>query len=193
MGCAALTLSGCGISSDDGPRDITGQARQELLVVTAGAGAAAGTARIYLVIPGQAGAPLRLRSVPRDVDETATELLNALLAGPNPGEQRQQLTTAIPPGTTVNAVRLRGGVLSVDVAGTLEALNPEAQVAAVAQIVLTTSGVAGVQSVEITENGEAVEWQDGTGELRRGPLTAFDFPGLVESAQPDFPQAASGG
>ena len=185
-----LVVGGCAISVDDTPRDITGGARRELLSSANPAGATTGSARIYLVVPSQTTAGV-LRAVARDVQQTPTDVLTALFAGPNDGERRDQITSAIPAGTTLNSAQLTRGVLRVDISGPVEQLSGEARTDAVAQIVLTATEVAGIQSVEIVVDGQTTEWPDGSGELRAGPLTRYDFPGLVESSQPDFPVVPS--
>ncbi len=186
----AAILAGCGVPTDDAPRDITGAARRDLLVDANVAGATSGSSRIYLVLPGQAGAPGQLRAVTRDVDETPTDLLTALLGGPNAGEQAAQLSTALPAGTKLRGVRLGGGVADVDLSGALDQLTGETLIDAVAQVVLTMTEIPTVRSVRLLVEGQATEWPDGSGELRSDPLTRFDFPGLVESSQPDYPATA---
>lgn len=184
-------LAGCGIPSDDGPRDITGAAKRDLLANATAAGAATGSARIFLVVPGRPGGGGSLRAVPRDVDTTPTELLTALLAGPNIGEQRAQLTTAVPSGTRLNSARLANGALNVDLSGAIDQLTGETLIEAVAQIVLTATEVPSIRTVRLLIDGVPSEWPDGGGQLQAEPLTRYDFPGLVESSQPDFPAVDS--
>lgn len=184
---AAVLVAGCGIPPDDSPRDITGAARRDLLANASAAGAATGAARIFLVVPGRPGGSGSLRAVPRDVDSTPAELLTALLAGPNQGEQRAQLTTAVPAGTRLNSARVLNGALNVDLAGAIDQLTGETLIEAVAQIVLTATEIPSIRSVRLLIDGVPSEWPDGAGQLQAAPLTRYDFPGLVESSQPDFP------
>ena len=78
-------------------------------------------------------------------------------------------------------------VLTVDVTDTFDALTPEALRLAVAQIVTTATDIEGIQSVQLRIDGTSRVWPLGNGELTDRPLTAFDYPGLVESTQPEFP------
>lgn len=183
---AAFGVGGCALSPDSSPRDITGGARRELLANPSEAGASAGAARIYLVVPSPAG-PGVLRAVARDAAQTPTDVLNALFAGPNDGERRDQVSTAVPAGTRLHSAQLTRGVLRVDIAGPLQQLSGEALIDAAAQIVMTATEVTGIRSVEIVVDGQSVEWPNGAGELVGGPLTRYDYPGLIESSQPDFP------
>lgn len=181
-------LAACGIQNDDGPRDVPAGQQVELGVDTEhGAGATAGASRIYLLAPG-AG---ELAPVARDVDETPEALLSALFEGPNATEFDAQYRTAIPTGTTLNSAVLRGGVLRVDVSDELLALSGDTLVQAIAQIVFTGSQVDGVRSVAITVDGAEQQWPAGNGELRNRPLTVYDYPGLLPSAQPDYPAVPS--
>jgi spore germination protein GerM len=183
-----LALAGCGISSDDAPRNVP-PAEQEQLGIGSDrrAGDATGTARIYLLAPEVAGQSQALQAVARDADETPTALLEALFAGPNVDEVGIQLRTAVPADTELLGVRLRGGVLLIDVSTGLLELSGQVLVAAVAQIVFTGAEVEGVRSVSITVEGQTQLWPAGNGDLQSDPLTIYDYPGLVPSAQPEYP------
>ena len=186
-----MILGGCGITLDEGPRDIPVGGRRELLITNqVFAGPSIGSARIYLRVPARTGNGV-LRSVARDVEEIPLAVMNALFAGPNDTEVREELTSAIPRDSHVLSVNLRSGVLSVDVTGNFRELSGTALVEAIAQIVLTATGMAGIQSVRILLNGIAEEWPDGSGVLQGAPLTKYDFPGFVETIQPDFPPVPS--
>jgi hypothetical protein len=53
--------------------------------------------------------------------------------------------------------------------------------------VFTSSEIEGVRSVKIVVDGADQQWPAGNGALQSSPLTVYDFPGLVPSAQPDYP------
>ncbi|NMD22699.1 MAG: GerMN domain-containing protein, partial [Actinobacteria bacterium] len=185
---AALLSAACGISTDDSPRNIPAVDQQRLGVTAdRSAGAATGTARVYLLAPESAGQSQALQAVARDVDETAIDLLTALFAGPNVVELDSQFRTALPAGVQLLSTTRRGGVLRVDVSKELGQLSGEVLVAAVAQIVFTASEVDGVESVNILINGADQQWPSGNGELQSAPLTVYDYPGLVQSSQPAYP------
>ncbi|MDO9174021.1 MAG: GerMN domain-containing protein [Actinomycetota bacterium] len=184
----ALLLGACGISTDNSPRDIPAADQRELGVTgDRTAGAATGTARVYLLAPEVAGQAQTLVAVARDVEETPTDLITALFAGPNTDEVARQLRTALPAGTELFDARLQGGVLRVDVSTGLLDLSGQVLMAAVAQIVFTASELTGVRSVSLLVDGESRQWPAGNGELQSAPLTVYDFPGLVQSSQPDYP------
>lgn len=184
---AVLLLAGCGVTTDSTPRDVPVNLRRELLASRANTpGASVGSARIYLRTPGRGGTSV-LRAVPRDVEELPSTLLGALFSGPNDDEVRQELTSAIPRDAHLLTSRQSGGVLTLDVSDALRELTGSALLEATAQIVLTATEIPGVQAVRILLAGEVHEWPDGSGALVSRPLTKYDYPGFVESTQPDFP------
>jgi len=83
------------------------------------------------------------------------------------------------------------GVLTVDTSDQLLSLSGPGLIDAVAQIVFTASEVPGVQSVDLLVNGQREPWPASDGELQTKPLTVYDYPGFVESTQPDFPAVPS--
>lgn len=183
-----LALTSCGIGTDDGPRNVPPAEQQQLGVATdRSAGAATGTARVYLLAPEGAGQSQVLQAVARDVSESAPEVMGELLAGPNAEELVGQFRTALPTGLQLLSAARRGSLLQVDVSQELGELSGEELVAAVAQIVFTASELDGVQSVKILINGADQQWPAGNGELQSLPLTVYDYPGLVLSSQPAYP------
>lgn len=182
------SAAGCGIASDDGPRDIPAADQVELgFGGDANAGAAIGTARVYFVSPDVVGQAALLESVARDVDETPTAVLQALLAGPNQTEQANQFRTALPVGTQLLDARRQGFVLRVDLSDAVLELSGQVLITAIAQIVFTASEIEGVRGVTILVAGADQQWPVGSGELTSAPLTVYDYPGLVQSSQPDYP------
>ena len=185
---AAMALAACGIDADSQPRDIPPDRQVELVVdADRSAGEATGLARVDLIAPGGVGSTEVLGSVARDVDETPQDLLGALLEGPNENEFDAEFRTAIPEGTTLRSAVLRGGTLRVDVSEELLQLSGETLIEAIAQLVFTASEIDGVRSVKIVVDGADQQWPAGNGQLQSAPLTVYDFPGLVPSAQPAYP------
>ncbi len=186
-----MFLGACGITSDSTPRDIPAQ---EQLPVSGGdsqAGAATGTARVYLLTPETTGQASTLVAVARDVVESPEELLRALMAGPNEGELDRQLRTALPVGMELRSATRKGVVLVIDVSRELQQVSGQPLVLAVAQIVFTASELSGVRSVQILVEGASRQWPAGNGEVQSDPLTVYDFPGQVQSAQPAYPAIPS--
>jgi len=183
-----VLAASCGIAADDGPRDIPAADQVELGRGGDGnAGAATGTARVYFLSPSVVGQSESLESVARDVNETPTELLQALLDGPNQTEQSEQLRTALPVDTQLIDSRRQGLVLRVNLSDDVLELSGQVLIAAIAQIVFTASELEGVNGVRILVAGANQQWPVGSGELTSEPLTVYDYPGLVPSSQPEFP------
>lgn len=188
----ALVVSGCSISPDSAPRDIPVLQQDELLASSdRAAGAATGTARIFLLSPEAGGQATIIVAVPRDVDETPVALLGALLAGPNDDELDAQYRTAIPTDVELRSAQVRGGTLIVDMSPGLLQLAGDGLIDAIAQIVFTASELSGVRSVKILIDGSDQQWPTGAGVFRAAPLTVYDYPGLLASAQPDHPAVPS--
>jgi hypothetical protein len=183
----ALGLSGCTIEADSTPRDVPADERGLLLTDASSATDATGDGRVYLVTPNEPGQQRQLRSVQRDVAPIPDALLQVLFSGPSQRELDSRLVTAIPSGTKLLGTRTVGDVLFVDVTEEINELTGEALTLAVAQIVFTASEIPGVQAVRLRINGEDQAWPKGDGQTREGTLRVYDYPGLVESAQPAYP------
>ena len=179
-------VSACSIQPESSPNDLSAE-RVAVFGEPATGDEAAGTQRIYLLAPPDPEEPQRLRSVSRDVPTGASAVLGSLFAGPNAEERDAQLDTAIPADVELLGTRPIGQVLTVDMNDVFDELTPDALRLAVAQIVTTATDIDGVRSVQLRIDGSPRVWPLGNGELTDRPLTAFDYPGLVESTQPAFP------
>jgi len=185
---AGVLLGACGIAEDDSPRDVPTAQQQQLGILTdRSAGAARGTGRIYLLAPTEVGQTPVLQAVARDVQGTPSDLLEALLSGPNAAEIGRQFRSAVPAGTTLLSDKLQGGVLVVDLSAEFLQSTGSDVVDALAQIVFTASEADTVRSVRVLVDGQAQQWPTGNGELQAAPLTVYDYPGRVASAQPAYP------
>jgi spore germination protein GerM len=187
---ALAVLAGCSIQPEASPNDLPDEVANVFGEPATG-DEAAGTNRIYLLAPPDVDAPQRLRSVQRDVAPAAESVLESLFAGPNADERDAQLDTAIPADVELLDARPVGQVLTVDLNDVFDDLTPDGLRLAVAQIVSTATDIDGVQSVQLRVEGEPRVWPLGSGELTDRPLTQYDYPGLVESSQPDFPAIPS--
>jgi spore germination protein GerM len=183
-----LGLAACGIAEDDAPRDVPTAQQQQLGILTdRSAGAARGTGRIYLLAPTEVGQAPVLQPVARDAGGAPGALLTALLSGANASEIGRQYRSAVPEGTALRSARLQGGVLVVDLSDQFLQSTGADVVDALAQVVFTASEADGVRSVRVLVEGEARQWPTGNGELQAAPLTVYDYPGRVASAQPSYP------
>jgi len=188
-----LVLVSCGISNDAGPRDIPEADRLSLdNSANQTTGATTGTDRIYLLAPEAPNETQQLRAAQRDIGASATRRLQSLFGGLTSADIRLRLRTAIPEGLELHSAVLQpGGTLVADVSDQLLDLSANSLIDAVAQIVFTASEVEGVQRIDLVVDGKARQWPAGDGELQADPLTVYDYPGFIESTQPDFPAIPS--
>ncbi len=182
-------LVGCGLQPDDLPRDIAEDQRGDLSEVgSVGEGSPVGGRRIFLVSADSTGSTAQLRSVPRDVGSSPTEVLTALLAGPTVTEQATRLRSAIPPGTLLVDVEfVSQGTLQIDLSSAIFDATGDSLIDAVAQVIYTSNEIEGVEQVLLRVDGQAQQWPRGDGALVNGPLTIYDYPGRAVTTQPDFP------
>jgi spore germination protein GerM len=195
----AVFVAGCGIDTDSGPRPINPDALAPAIidpvdVEPGGAGAppTADVTQVYLVAPDpQGGQQLVLQAVPRSTADSAAGALAALFRGPSSSELAARLRSAIPADVQLRGIGRRGSTLLVDAGAGLETITGGELQQAVAQIVYTATAVEGIEGVLITVDGVSREWPAGNGELQARPLTRYDFPGVLPSAQPAFPAIPS--
>jgi spore germination protein GerM len=133
-----------------------------------------------------------LRATPRDVGPSIEARLNSLFGPLSVAETQARLLTAIPEGLNLHSATLTtNGTLTIDVTDEILSLSSGALIEAVAQIVFTALEVRNVQRVQLLVNGTSQQWPGGDGSLRTTALNAFDFPGLIETSQPNFPAVPS--
>ena len=190
---AALAMPACGIANDAAPRDIPLQQRSALIDAPVQAPATStGTDRIFLLAPQLPDQPSRLRATPRDVGPSIEARINSLFGPLSVAETQARLLTAIPEGLNLHSATLTtNGTLTIDVTDEILSLSSGALIEAVAQIVFTALEVRNVQRVQLLVNGTSQQWPGGDGSLRPTALNAFDFPGLIETSQPNFPAVPS--
>ncbi len=188
-----MLLSSCGIANDAAPRDIPDRQRSPFIDAPVQAlPSSAGTDRIFLLAPELPDQPRRLRAAPRAVGASPTLRLQSLFGPLSTAETGARLRTAIPEGLQLRVATLQtNGTLIVDVSDQLLSLSSGALIDAVAQIVFTSLEVRNVQRVQLLVSGITQQWPGGDGSLRTAPLTAYDFPALIETTQPDFPAVPS--
>lgn len=191
---AAMTLvaAGCGISSDSGPRDISGDRQAQLAEVgRPNTETPAGGSRIFLVDASSAQNPV-VRAVARNVPSEPEDLINSLLQGPTVSERAQRLRTAIPAGTTLHEVRYESrGLITVDLSANILDASGDSLVAAVSQIVYTLGEFDNIEGVWLHVDGQRRQWPTGNGTLTSAPLTVYLYPGRAATTQPDYPALPS--
>jgi spore germination protein GerM len=188
--CAALVatiaLGGCAIREDPAPRAISEEDQANFGVVATG-DAAEGGGRIYLLSPVAPDAQTQLRAVPRIEPVNPEELLSSLVAGANEDESALGLSSAIPPALEIHDARTVGTRLTIDINDALNELSDDGLRQALAQIVATAVAIDQVQLVRLRVDGENQVWPTGDGEGTDQPLSIYDYPGILETSQPDFP------
>ena len=182
----AAAATSCSIQPEAAPKDLS-EDRTAVFGEPATGDVAAGSNRIYLLAPAETGDAQLLRPVQRDVPAGPSDVLGSLFAGPNADEREAQLDTAIPADVQLLSTRTAGQVLTIDINDVFDDLTTLGLRQAVAQIVTTATDIEGIRAVQLRVDGESRVWPRGDGELTARPLTAYDFPGLVESTQPAYP------
>ncbi len=177
---ATTVLTGCGVPTDNTihPIDPAASPRHAFTPPTpTDSRDATLTPHVYFTT--DAG---RLMPAPRAIDAGAPEtmlqaVLTQLTAGPASTELAAGLGTALPPTMTLEVVTVLSGLASVAVTG--EQLPSTDQTTAVAQIVLSATSVAGIDSVQLTLDGKTMDAPLTDGALTYQPLTAADYRRLV--------------
>ena len=140
-------------------------------------------------MPADTDQPERLRSVLRDVPTEPAAVLESLFAGPNTEERDEGLDTAIPADVELlSPPRTVGQVLTIDVNDVFDALNTESlQTRRRTDREHRHHDRRRRSRCSCASTANPACWPLGSGELTDRPLTAYDYPGLVESSQPAFP------
>ncbi len=158
-----ISLTGCGVPSDRSPSAIPRRAipfgllapSTKSTTTTSAPSPVAATVQIYLVGPNG-----HLVKVAREVPASQASLdtaLDALVKGPTNEEAAAGLQSDVPARTVVLGASIGvGGVATVNLGGTFGQLVGQAQILAVAQIVFTATGVAGVTGVTFELLGQPV-------------------------------------
>jgi spore germination protein GerM len=187
---AGLALAGCGIPMDGDPRTIPADQRPRNEGTTNAPAQVGGASspKIFFLTGQTPQGGERLQGVSRNVGESPSAVLAALLQGLTPEEQDRRLQTYIPLGTTLLDVDQQpDGTLVVDLSDTFFDAKGESQIRAVAQVVYTATDLPEVERVRLLVDGQDREWPSGEGVTVSRPLTPFDYPNLNPSSQPDYP------
>ncbi len=189
---ASLLCAGCAIKTEESYRDVPVLDRTLGASAASGDAEAEGASRIYLAALTEAG-DRRLRSVQRDVVGDDLAVLESLFRGPNDDEVAKQLSSIIPSTAEVIDARSVGDILIVDVTSDITELTTDSLIFAVAQIVYTASEIDGIDAVRLRVDGAPFTWPLGNGEPSTGVLRTYDYPALIQSAQPAYPAVPSPG
>jgi spore germination protein GerM len=164
-------LAGCGGAASPAPSEPTAP------VASAPSTAALQTVTVYF--PGAQDARLVLVGERRSVP-TGGALLRLALDELAAGPRAAGLLPALPAGAAVTSATISAGTARIDLDAAFERGYPSggatAEIAALAPLVFTATGVPGVQRALITVEGRAPDLPGSQFDLSR-PLTRADFPG----------------
>lgn len=130
---------------------------------------------LYLVEEGSIVAVTRDLTPPADV----MSVLGSLLSGTTEPEERTGLRTSIPSGTRLLAVDRDGSTVRLDISRDFAAVGGEEELLAVAQIVLTATGIEGVDSVLFDLEGVPTDVPLPNGALSDRPVNAANYRALL--------------
>ncbi len=121
--------------------------------------------------------PDRLVPVTRRLDEpTPAQRVRALLDGPTEAELTAGDRTAVPSGTTLRGIRLRGHRATINLGGEFDRVSGTDRAAAIAQLVYTVTEDPLVASVRFEFEGRAIEVPADGGELTGRAVGRADYP-----------------
>jgi sporulation and spore germination protein/immunoglobulin-like protein involved in spore germination len=118
----------------------------------------------------------------------ATAAMQALLAGPSPGELASGLGTAIPPGTRLLGIAIANGVATVDLTSEYESGGGSRSLQErLAQVVYTLTQFPTVHAVRFHLDGEPVDVVSGQGIVLDHPVRRADYQDLLPAIVVDKP------
>lgn len=175
----AVALAACGVPIESEPVIIDVEYEPPARVATTDAEGLVAT-QMFLVRSE------RLVPVTRDLPAGASpaDVAGSLLDGPTLPEERSQLRTAIPVGTSLLGVEVVEGIAYVDLSREFASVGGEEEILAVAQIVLTLSAIEGVSAVGFLLDGVATNVPLPDGGLSEVPVTGEPYLALIGLAGP---------
>ena len=171
----ALLVTACGIPVDASPETISVDLG-DLGEIEEATGARLAAVSIYLVRDD------RLVHVTRDLPSPAqlADVLESLVSGETDPEDRAGLRSSIPIGTELRGVTEEGGVARIDLSSDFAAVGGRQELLAVAQVVLTATGIEGVDAVVFELEGNPTDVPTPSGALADHPVTAEDYTTLLD-------------
>jgi hypothetical protein len=186
-----LLLGGCGVPTSGEPETIAASDVPYGLASPTPSATSSSSAQtmfdeagIYLVTPEDVLVPRGREVASGPLEAQLQELLRQLAVGPSREELAEELSTALPPEVELVVTEIEDGVVTVDIAGPVDAPTGTESRRAVAQIVLTATSLPEVDAVQLTRAGERIEAPLPDGELTAEPLTADDFAPFLTAPAP---------
>ncbi len=119
-----------------------------------------------------------------DVASTVSALLGTLAQGPGESERDRGLSSALGSDVGIELARLDGATAVVDVRAGAQLPSAGRLPLAVGQIVLTVASVPGVDSVQLTADGEPIQAPLPDGALTDRALVPSDYASLIATPTP---------
>ncbi|MER7243205.1 GerMN domain-containing protein [Kribbella sp. NPDC000426] len=181
---AVVLLAGCGVPVQRQPAPIDPGAMPSRLQGTGSptsgpASATPGKPAIQVVFTRKDQLVTFVRDAPSPAPTDRLQtVISALLAGPNPTEQADGVTSALPPELTLTVAGVQGKRVDLELAGETDGRSATENVLAVGQIVLSVTALSTIDEVTFSRNGQPVEALLADGALTAEPLTAADYAAL---------------
>jgi spore germination protein GerM len=177
LALVAVVVASCGIPNMADPAPMTQPPTASRAPVTtpSNLSVVGGAAELFLVGADNMLVAVRRPPIAGDTHALVTQTLSQLTSGPDDEERARGLSSAIPPGLTVQLVRLIGTQAIVDIGGTDPGPAAEEARLATGQVVLTLTAIPQVDSVLLTRNGRPLEAVLPAGVLTELPLTRDDY------------------
>jgi spore germination protein GerM len=170
-----LGAAACGVPSQSSPHVIRDAALPMDTATTRPTVAAVVDARVFFV-RGDRPVPVTRRVAGSGLDD----VLGALLAGPTDADIAGGVRTALPAGASVDVDTVTTeGVATLEIASLLDGVTGQEQILAFAQLVLTATDAANVDSVIFERAGHRIEAPTVDGTLVARPLTSGDYAPLL--------------
>jgi len=137
--------------------------------------------------PGSAGLVAVLRTVPAS-KAIATAAVNAVLAGPNPGETARSISTAIPVGSQLLDLTIANGVATVNLSSEFESGgSSESILTRLGQVVYSVTQFPSVKSVLFEIEGQTASAFSSKGVVLDKPVGRADYVQLLPAIWIDRP------
>lgn len=184
----AVLLSACSLPVDEDARRVDARVDDIFVPVVDPLPVDDQTSDAEVVVWLVGGSGLRPSTRLVDVDarsastaELLSTTLRELLGGPRARDASAGLRSALPPGTRLLGVTITGRLATVEVSSEIARVGGPDEVRAIAQIVLTATGLQGVERVRFVVDEEPVQVPLGSGALTARSVTAGDYEDLIDS------------
>lgn len=173
LALACMVLSACGVQAQDGPERLPGELvppelRQSAEPTAAPAATPAATSVLVYLVEGSRLVRQEQPAAGHTVEQALALLLTA-------AEAQGSRRSAVPPGTVVERLAVRGEVLVLDLSAQFAQVRGPDQVLAVAQIVWTATEFPPVRQVDLRVGGRSIDLPVEQGAVSAGPASREDY------------------